>query len=179
MSIYDLKVKNRNNEDVSLSDFKGKVLIIVNSATGCGFTPQYEGLEKLYKKYHDKGLEILDFPCNQFGNQAPGTNDEIHEFCALKYNTSFDQFAKIEVNGENESPLYSLLKEAIVDDTIDGIKNKMAMKAIGKISKTCKNKNDIKWNFTKFIVDKEGNVIGRYSPTYKPEDMEETIKRLI
>ena len=179
MSIYDIKVKNRNNEDVSLSDFKGKILIIVNSATGCGFTPQYEGLEKLYKKYHDKGLEILDFPCNQFGNQAPGTNDEIHEFCALKYNTSFDQFAKFEVNGENESPLYSLLKEVIVDDTIDGMKNKMAMKAIEKISKTCKNKNDIKWNFTKFIVDKEGNVIGRYSPTYKPEDMEETIKRLI
>ena len=179
MSIYDLKVKNRNNEDMSLSDFKGKVLIIVNSATGCGFTPQYEGLEKLYKKYHDKGLEILDFPCNQFGNQAPGTNDEIHEFCALKYNTSFDQFAKIEVNGENESPLYSLLKEVKVDDTIDGMKNKMAMKTIEKISKTYKNKNDIKWNFTKFIVDKEGNVIGRYSPTYKPEDMEETIKRLI
>ena len=179
MSIYDLKVKNRNNEDVYLSDFKGKVLIIVNTATGCGFTPQYEGLEKLYKEYHDKGLEILDFPCNQFGNQAPGTDDEIHEFCALKYNTSFDQFTKIEVNGENESPLYTLLKNAIADDTIDGMKNKMAMKAIEKISKTYKEKKDIKWNFTKFLVDRDGNIVGRYSPTYKPEDMKNKIKELI
>ena len=168
MSIYDIKVKNRNNEDVSLKDFKGKVLVIVNTATGCGFTPQYEGLEKLYKEYHDKGLEILDFPCNQFGNQAPGTDDEIH-----------DQFTKIEVNGENESPLYTFLKESNLEDTIEGLKNKMAMKAVEKISKTCKNKNDIKWNFTKFIVDREGNVVGRYSPTYKPEDMENKIKELI
>ena len=179
MSIYDLKVKNRNNEEVSLVDFKGKVLIIVNTATGCGFTPQYEGLEKLYEEYHGKGLEILDFPCNQFGNQAPGTDDEIHNFCTLKYNTSFTQFTKIEVNGENESPLYTFLKNSIADDIIDGMKNKMAMKAIEKISKTCKNKNDIKWNFTKFLVDKKGNVVGRYSPTYKPEDMEEIIKKLL
>ena len=179
MSIYDITLKNRNDEDVSLNNFKGKVLIIVNTATGCGFTPQYEGLEKLYKSYHGKGLEILDFPCNQFGNQAPGTDDEIHEFCSLKYNTSFDQFKKIEVNGENESPLYTFLKSAIKEDTIDGIKNKMAMKGIEKISKTYKNKNDIKWNFTKFLVDKEGNVVGRFSPTYKPEDMEEDIKKLL
>jgi len=179
MSIYDITLKNRNNEDVSLNNFKGKVLIIVNTATGCGFTPQYEGLEKLYKSYHEKGLEILDLPCNQFGNQAPGTDDEIHEFCSLKYNTSFDQFKKIEVNGENESPLYTFLKSAIKEDTIDGIKNKMAMKGIEKISKTYKNKNDIKWNFTKFLVDKEGNVVGRFSPTYKPEDMEEEIKKLL
>ena len=179
MSIYDLKVKNRNNEDVSLSLFKDKVLIKVNTATGCGFTPQYEGLEKLYKEFHDKGLEILDFPCNQFGNQAPGTDDEIHEFCALKYNTSFDQFAKVDVNGENEIPLYTFLKSAIASDTIEGIKNKMAMKAVEKISKSCKNKNDIKWNFTKFIVDRNGNVVVRYSPTYKPEDMEDKIKELI
>ena len=179
MSIYDLKVKNRDDSDVSLAEFKGKVLIIVNTATGCGFTPQYEGLEKLYKKYHDKGLEILDFPCNQFGNQAPGNDDEIHEFCTLKYNTSFDQFKKVDVNGENEIPLYTLLKKAISSDKIDGIKNKMAMKAIEKISKTATNKNDIKWNFTKFLVDREGNVVGRFSPTYKPEDMEEDIEKLI
>jgi glutathione peroxidase len=177
--IYDLKVKTRDGKDISLNEFKGKVLVIVNTATGCGFTPQYEGLENLYKKYHDKGLEILDFPCNQFGNQAPGTDDEIHEFCALKYNTSFDQFMKIEVNGENESPLYTFLKKAISEDTIDGLKNKMAMKAIEKISTTYKNKNDIKWNFTKFLVDKEGNVVGRFSPTFKPEDMEEDIKKIL
>lgn len=179
MSIYDIKIKNRDGKDVSINDFKGKVLVIVNTATGCGFTPQYEGLEKLYKKYHDKGLEILDFPCNQFGNQAPGTDDEIHNFCSLTYNTSFDQFTKIDVNGENESPLYTFLKNEIADDTIEGIKNKMAMKAVEKISKTAKDKKDIKWNFTKFLVDREGNVVGRFSPTYKPEDMEEMIKKVI
>ena len=179
MSIYDLKVKNRKGEDVSLNDFKGKVLIIVNTATGCGFTPQYEGLENLYKKYHDKGLEILDFPCNQFGNQAPGSDDEIHEFCALKYDTSFDQFTKVDVNGENEIPLYTFLKEQIKEDTIIGMKNKMAMKGVEKISKTTKKPGDIKWNFTKFLVDREGNVVGRYSPTYKPEDMEDKVKELM
>ena len=179
MSIYDYKVKNREGKNIALKDFKGNVLIIVNTATGFGFTPQYEGLENLYKKYHDKGLEILDFPCNQFGNQAPGTDDEIHEFCALKYNTSFDQFAKVDVNGKNELPLYTFLKSAITDDEIKGIKNKMAMKAVEKISSSTKNKNDIKCNFTKFLVDREGNVVGRYSPTFKPEDMEEKIKELI
>ena len=179
MNIYDLKVKNRQGEDFDLSKLKGKVSLVVNTATGCGFTPQYEGIENLYEKYHEKGFEVLDFPCNQFGNQAPGTDDEIHEFCALKYNTSFDQFTKIEVNGENESPLYTLLKNAIADDTIDGMKNKMAMKAIEKISKTYKEKKDIKWNFTKFLVDRDGNIVGRYSPTYKPEDMKNKIKELI
>ena len=179
MSIYEYYVKNRNGEDVSISEYKGKILIIVNTATGCGFTPQYEGLEKLYKEYHDKGLEILDFPCNQFGNQAPGTDDEIHEFCQFKYNTSFDQFTKIDVNGENESPLYTFIKNEIKEDVIEGMKNKMAMKAVEKISSTCKKDGDIKWNFTKFLVDKEGKVVARYSPTFKPEDMEEKIKELL
>ena len=179
MSIYDCKVKTRDNKEISLNDFKGKVLIIVNTATGCSFTPQYEDLEKLYQKYHQEGLEILDFPCNQFGNQAPGTDDEIHEFCALKYNTSFDQFAKVDVNGEKELPLYTFLKNALAEDTISGMKNKMAMKAVEKISKTATKPEDIKWNFTKFLVDREGNVVGRYSPTYKPLDMESKIKELI
>ena len=107
MALYDLKVNKRNGEEFSLDQLKGKVLLIVNTATGCGFTPQYEGLEKLYEQYHDKGLEVLDFPCNQFLNQAPGTDEEIHEFCTLKYNTKFDQFKKIDVNGENESPVYT------------------------------------------------------------------------
>ena len=179
MSIYDCKVKNRSGEDVSISDYKGKVLLIVNTATGCGFTPQYEGLEKLYKEYHDKGLEILDFPCNQFGKQAPGSDDEIHEFCQFKYNTTFDQFSKIDVNGENESPLYTILKNAITEDTISGMKNKMAMKAVEKLSDTYKEDKDIIWNFTKFLVDREGNIVARYSPIMKPEDMEEKIKELI
>ncbi len=179
MSIYDYSVKNRNGEDVSMADFKGKVLIVVNTATGCGFTPQYEGLEKLYKEYHEKGLEILDFPCNQFGSQAPGTDEEIHHFCTLKYNATFDQFSKIDVNGENAHPLYTCLKEAVQEDIVEGLKNKMAMAAIEKISTTAKEPKDIKWNFTKFLVDREGNVVARYSPTFKPEDMEEEIKKLI
>ena len=157
MSIYDYSVKKRSGEEVSLSEYKGKVLLIVNTATGCGFTPQYEGLENLYKKYHEQGLEILDFPCNQFGNQAPGSDDEIHEFCTLQYKTTFDQFAKVEVNGENEIPLYTFLK-----------KEKGGLKG-GKI----------KWNFTKFVVDREGNVVKRYAPTDTPEKIEEFIKELL
>ena len=179
MSIYDYTVKNRKGEDVSVSDFKGKVLIIVNTATGCGFTPQYEGLENLYKKYHEEGLEILDFPCNQFGSQAPGNDEEIHEFCTLKYNTTFDQFSKIDVNGENEAPIFTYIKSQKTEDVVTGLKNKMSMGAIEKISTTCKKDGDIKWNFTKFLVDRDGNVVERYSPTYKPEDMEEKIKELL
>ena len=179
MGIYDCSVKNRKGEEISISDYKGKVLIIVNTATGCGFTPQYEGLENLYKKYHENGLEILDFPCNQFGNQAPGNDDEIHEFCQFKYNTSFDQFSKIDVNGENESEIYTFIKNQMPEDIIEGVKNKMAMKAVEKISSTCKKEGDIKWNFTKFLVDREGKVVARYSPTFKPEDMEEKIKELL
>ena len=179
MSIYDYSVKSRNGEEISISQFKGKVLIIVNTATGCGFTPQYEGLEKLYKKYHDKGLEILDFPCNQFGSQAPGSDDEIHQFCQFKYNTSFDQFSKVDVNGENENPLFTYIKSQKTEDVIEGMKNKLSMKAIEKISTTAKKTEDIKWNFTKFLVDKNGNIVERYSPTFKPEDMEEDIKKLI
>ena len=179
MSIYDYTVKNRNGEDISISQFKGKVLLIVNTATGCGFTPQYEGLEKLYKEYHEKGLEILDFPCNQFGNQAPGSNDEIHEFCTLKYNTTFDQFAKIDVNGENEAPLFTFIKEQIPNEEVEGLKNKMTMKAIEKISTSTKKTGDIKWNFTKFLVDREGNVTKRFAPTDAPEKIEASIKELI
>lgn len=179
MSIYDYQIKTRSGEEIPISDYKDKILIIVNTATGCGFTPQYEGLEKLYKEYHDRGLEILDFPCNQFGSQAPGTDDEIHQFCQFKYNTSFDQFAKIEVNGENEHPLYTYLKNEKAEDLIEGLKNKMAMGTIEKISKTYKEPKDIKWNFTKFLVDRSGTVIERYSPTFKPEDMEEKIKELL
>lgn len=179
MEIYDYKVKTRDGKDYSLSKLKGKVLLIVNTATGCGFTPQYEGLENLYKKYHDKGFEILDFPCDQFGHQAPGTDDEIHNFCILNYKTSFDQFAKIEVNGDKADPLYNYLKNQIADDIIDGVKNKIAMKAIEKMPGVSKEPGFIKWNFTKFLVDRNGNVIKRFSPTYKPEDMAEEIEELL
>ena len=179
MSIYDYTVQKRKGEVLDMQELKGKVLLIVNTATGCGFTPQYEGLEDLYEKYHDKGLEVLDFPCNQFGHQAPGDDAEIHEFCTATYKTRFDQLAKIEVNGENESPVFAFLKEAAQEDEISGLKNKMAMKAIEKISKTAVKPNDIKWNFTKFLVDREGNVIKRYSPTFLPADMEKDITALL
>ena len=155
--IYDIRVIDRLGEEHSMSEYKGKTLLIVNTATGCGFTPQYEGLEKLYRKYKDKGFEILDFPCNQFGRQAPGTSEEIHEFCQLKYDTSFPQFAKIEVNGANEHPLYTFLKS----------------QKGGLLGKK------IKWNFTKFLIDKDGNVIERFAPTVKPEDIDDKISAII
>ena len=179
MNIYDYTVKNRKGEDVSLKDYKGKVLLIVNTATGCGFTPQYEALENLYKKYNAKGLEILDFPCDQFGHQAPGTDDEIHEFCTAKYQTTFDQFKKIEVNGENEEKLFTYIKENAPEEVINGLKHKMAMKGVMKISKTCKKPTDIKWNFTKFLVDQNGNVVYRLSPIEDPMLMEDKIKELL
>ena len=179
-SIYDFKLKNRKGEEVDLSDYKGKVLLIVNTATGCGFTPQYEGIEKLYEELHDKGFEVLDFPCNQFGHQAPGDNNEIHEFCTAKYKTQFDQLDKIEVNGDKASELWVYLKEQISDDPEPkGMKNKLAMKAIAKLPGVSKEKGFIKWNFTKFVVDKDGKVVYRFGPTDKPEEMEEKIKGLL
>ncbi|MBQ8984456.1 glutathione peroxidase [Candidatus Saccharibacteria bacterium] len=179
MNIYDFKVKSREGKDVSLGDFKGKVLLIVNTATGCGFTPQYEGLEMLYKKYHDKGLEILDFPCNQFGHQAPGTDAEIHEFCTAKYDTSFDQFKKVEVNGDKAEPLFVWLKEQMPNEEVRGLKNKAAMAAVSKISKVAGDKGFIRWNFTKFLIDRDGKVVGRFAPTTKPEEFEDKVKQLI
>ena len=179
MNIYDLKVKKRNGEEYDLSALKGKVTLVVNTATGCGFTPQYEGLETLYEKYHDKGLEILDFPCDQFGHQAPGTDDEIHAFCTSKYDTKFDQMSKIEVNGENQSEVYAILKKQQPVEKVEGMKNKAAMKMIAKLSTTCKEKGDIVWNFTKFLVDKEGNAVKRYDPTRDPLDIEEEIVALL
>lgn len=157
MSIYDYVMKDVDGNQVSLADYKGKVLLIVNTATGCGFTPQYEGLEKLYQQYKDQGFEILDFPCNQFGNQAPGTEKEIVSFCQLNYNVTFKQFAKIEVNGANEAPLYTYLKKQK-----DGL--------LGSA---------IKWNFTKFLVDREGNVVDRFGSVETPEKLEKSIKALL
>ena len=148
--IYDFSVKTRKGEDKSLADYKGKVLLIVNTATGCGFTPQYAGLEELYQKYHQAGLEILDFPCNQFGHQAPGSDEEIHAFCTAKYKTSFDQFKKIDVNGENAAPLYAWL--------------------------TKQKGGNIKWNFTKFLIGRDGTIIKRYGSITKPEKIDKDIK---
>lgn len=179
MTIYDFKVQKRKDGELDLADLKGKVLLIVNTATGCGFTPQYEGLEKLYEKYHEKGFEILDFPCNQFADQAPGDDEQIHEFCTLRYKTQFDQLKKIEVNGENESPLYTYLKEQAPDEDVSGFKNKAAMKMVSAISKTTKKPGDIKWNFTKFLVDREGKVVKRYAPVYGADVIEADLIKLL
>ncbi len=154
MNLYTIKVKTRDGKEISLEKFKGKTLLIVNTATGCGFTPQYEALEKLYKKYHDKGFEILDFPCDQFGHQAPGTDDEIHSFCTSKYNTSFDQLKKIEVNGENEEKIFTYLKATQPFKGL-GTSGLVLAPIIKKMDKDYKNNNNIKWNFTKFLIDKE------------------------
>lgn len=179
MSIYDYTVKARKGAELKLADLKGKVLLIVNTATGCGFTPQYEGLENLYRKYHEQGLEVLDFPCNQFGHQAPGDEDEIHSFCTAKYQTSFDQLGKIDVNGDTAEPLFAYLKEQQPREVVEGLKNKAAMAAIEKLSTTCKKPNDIKWNFTKFLVDRAGNVVKRFPPTSDPKDFEADVAALI
>ena len=157
MSIYDYQVKNIKGEMVSMDQFRDKVLLIVNTATGCGFTPQYDGLEALYKKYRDQGFEILDFPCNQFGNQAPGTEAEISTFCSVRFGTTFPQFSKIEVNGANAEPLFTFLKSQK-----KGLLN-----------------SDIKWNFTKFLVDRKGNVVERFAPTVTPEKIDGAVAALL
>lgn len=178
MGIYDINVKDVNNKDVALNSYKGKVLLIVNTATGCGFTPQYEGLENLYKIYKDKGFEILDFPCNQFLGQAPGTNTELSSFCQLNYGVSFQTFGKIEVNGDNADPLYKYLKaEAPLDidnGEMDAFRNHVGEKYNHKFVE-----NEIQWNFTKFLIDQNGNVIARFAPSYKPEDIEIRINELL
>ena len=179
MAFYDYSAKTRKGEEFSLGELRGKAVLVVNTATGCGFTPQYEGIEKLYEKYHGQGFEVLDFPCNQFGHQAPGSDSEIHEFCTGKYKTQFDQLAKIEVNGENEHPLYTWLKAEKQDDEIKGLKNKAAMKGVEAISKTATKPGDIKWNFTKFLVDRNGAVVKRYSPTWDPADIEADLLPLL
>ncbi|MBR3002214.1 MAG: glutathione peroxidase [Clostridia bacterium] len=179
MNIYDLKAKNGKGKEVSFDQYKGKVLLIVNTATGCGFTPQYEGLEKMYQKYHEKGLEILDFPCNQFGNQAPGSDEEIHEFCTLKYNTTFEQFAKVEVNGENESEVWKYLKSQKGFEGFPGIKGKVLIPVAKAMDPDYKNNSNIKWNFTKFLVDRQGNVVERFEPTVEPKQIEEKVEELL
>ena len=153
MSVYDFTVKDKKGNDVSLSEYKGKVLLIVNTATKCGLTPQYDALEALYEKYHDQGFEILDFPCNQFLAQAPGTVEEINSFCTLRFNTKFPRFGKIKVNGKEADPLYVYLKE--------------------------QKPGRIEWNFAKFLIDKEGNVVERVASKTKPETMAESIEKLL
>lgn len=156
--LYDLKVKSIDGTEKSLSEYAGKALLIVNVASKCGFTPQYEGLEKIYKKYKDRGFEVLGFPCNQFGSQEPGNEAEIKNFCSLTYDVSFPLFAKIDVNGDNAAPLYKFLKSE---------------------QKGILGTEAIKWNFTKFLVSKTGEVLDRFAPTSAPESLEKDIEKIL
>ena len=178
--IYDYEVTTGTGEKLSLSDYKGKVMLIVNTATGCGFTPHYKDIEAMYEKYHDQGLEVLDIPCNQFAGQTPGTDDEIHEFCSLHYNTKFPQMKKSDVNGENALPLFTYLKQQKGFEGFGKGPKAMAMSVmLSKIDKDYKNNPDIKWNFTKFVVDREGNVVARFEPTADMRKVEECVKELL
>ncbi len=179
MNIYDFVVKAQDGQDVSLSDYKGKVLLVVNTATGCGFTPQYDPLQDLYDECHEKGLEILDFPCNQFADQAPGTDDEIHTFCTGRFGITFPQFSKIDVNGENAIPLYKWLTE---NTKFEGFRGPMALLLGGvvkKMDKDYKNNGKIKWNFTKFLIDRDGNIVARFEPTEDMKKVAAKVKELL
>lgn len=177
---YTYTVPTAHGEEKSMEDFKGKVVLVVNTATGCGFTPQYEDLESIYERYHDQGLEMLDIPCNQFANQTPETDEEIHEFCTLKYNTQFPQMKKSDVNGENALPLYTYLKSQQGFKGFGKGPKALAMSVmLKKIDKDYKNNPDIKWNFTKFLVNRNGEVVGRFEPTVSMKSVEEAVAELI
>ena len=180
MGFYDFSVKDAAGNDVSLRQFEGKVVLVVNTATGCGFTPHYEPMEKMYEKYHDQGFEILDVPCNQFAGQTPGTDEEIHEFCTLKYNTQFPQMKKSDVNGENALPVFEFLKSQKGFEGFGKGPAALAMSLmLKKIDKDYKNNPNIKWNFTKFVVDRQGNVVARFEPTADMKKVEECVASLI
>lgn len=181
MNVLNFKVKDMEGKEVALNDYKGKVLLIFNSATECGFTPQYDELQDLYEKYNEKGLEILDFPCNQFGGQAPGTEKEIKNFCEGKFGITFPQFSKVEVNGDNQSELFKSLKDNTEFKGLD--KNhpigKILDDMLGKADANYDKNNDIKWNFTKFLVDKNGEIVERFEPTTDVKEIEKRIEELL
>lgn len=180
MNIYDYKVEKADGGWLSLADYKGKVIVIVNTATGCGFTPHYAPMEAMYEKYHRKGLEIIDIPCNQFAGQTPGTDEQIHEFCTLKYHTQFPQMKKVDVNGENAIPLFTYLKtQKGFQGFGKGVKAMAMNVMLKKLDKNYKNNPDIKWNFTKFVVDRSGNVVARFEPTEDMKELEKCVAALI
>ena len=180
MGFYDQSVTTAAGEEISMKDFEGKVVLVVNTATGCGFTPHYKDIEAMYEKYHDKGFEVVDVPCNQFAGQAPESDEEIHEFCQLKYNTRFPQMKKSDVNGPDALPLFNYLKEQKGFEGFGKGPTALGMSAmLKKIDKDYKNNPDIKWNFTKFIVDREGNVVARFEPTAKMSDVASCVAKLI
>ena len=180
MGFYDQSVTDTKGNEISMKEFEGKVVLVVNTATGCGFTPHYEDIEKMYEAYHDQGFEVVDVPCNQFAGQTPGTDEEIHEFCTLHYNTQFPQMKKADVNGENAIPLFKFLKEQKGFEGFGkGPKALMMAGMLKTIDKDYENNPEIKWNFTKFVVDRSGNVVARFEPTAKMSDVEDCVKSLL
>jgi glutathione peroxidase len=175
MAVYDHVAVKPDGTEVPLSTYEGKVLLIVNTATGCGFTPQYDALEAIYAKYRDQGFEILDFPCNQFANQAPESDEEIHEFCTMKFGTEFPQFKKGDVNGDDANPLFVELATAKPFQGFDGLKAVVMNKVAKSVDKEFGDKAYIKWNFTKFLIGRDGTIIERFEPTAKMEKVEKAV----
>ena len=179
-TIYDFKALNNKGEEVDIAQYKGKVLMIVNTASKCGFTPQYDGLEALYKKYQDQGLVILGFPCDQFKHQEPGTDEEIAEFCRLNHGVTFPLMKKIDVFGENAHPIFKYLTQQVPTEEVHGLKDKATMKLVDGLSKSeGREEGGVRWNFTKFLISKDGSVIKRFAPVAKPEDMEAEIENML
>ena len=180
-TVYEFSVKDRKGKEVSLKEYANEVLLIVNTATKCGFTPPYEELEKLYEKYHSQGFEVLDFPCNQFGQQAPGTDESIHEFCKLNYGTEFPRFKKLKVNGDDADPLYKFLKEQKGFAGFDASHplTPVLDKLLSESNPAYKENADIKWNFTKFLINKRGQVVARFEPTESIENIAKQIEEIL
>ena len=179
MSIYDFTIKAQDGSEISMEQYRGKVLLIVNTATGCGFTPQYDPLQDLYEAHQKDGLEILDFPCNQFMNQAPGSDEEIHDFCTGRFGITFPQYGKIDVNGENAIPLYKWLTENTTFGGFHGAMGLLMNGVVKKMDKDYKNNGNIKWNFTKFLINREGEIVARFEPTDSMDDVKAAVEKLL
>lgn len=179
MNIYDFNVKAQDGSEVSLGDFKGKVVLVVNTATGCGFTPQYSDLQDIYDSLHDSGLEILDFPCNQFADQAPGSDEEIHDFCTGRYGITFPQYSKIDVNGDNAIPLYKWITENTKFEGFEGPMKVILAPIVKKMDADYKNNGKIKWNFTKILVNRDGDIVARFEPTASLDKVKKAIKEVL
>lgn len=178
-TIYDFKALASNGKEIDFADFKGKVLLIINTASKCGFTPQFDGLEALNEKYRDRGLVCIGFPCNQFKEQDPGSDGEIEEFCRLNYGVTFQIMKKGDVNGPDAQPIFEYLKAQAPTEEYNGLKAKAAKTLFKAISKSVEKDSDIKWNFTKFLISKDGETIKRYAPTTEPKDFEKDVEAML
>ncbi|MBR3646077.1 MAG: glutathione peroxidase [Lachnospiraceae bacterium] len=177
MNAFDFKVKAQDGSEVDLEQYKGKVLLIVNTATGCGFTPQYKELQEMYEELKEQGFEILDFPCNQFANQTPGSDEEVHDFCTGRYGITFPQFSKVDVNGENAIPLFKWLTENTKFEGFNGPMGIVLKQVVKKMDKDYKNNGNVKWNFTKFVIGADGEIVARFEPTADIKKVAEVVKQ--